>query len=377
MNNKIMRLFSLLLILFCLVGCGNKNGESVNTETKESTVEMSTSDMNLVESSYQMDEFLIKHEKDVNVETFAFSGGKVYYSVNYSFYYENNEGDAEEKQFDKTHNTQIRVYDTVKKIDEVLYQYEEAFCVHISDMQCNGKYLIWEDYGIDDTIWRVNSLNLERNEEPKICFTNDTVQGQLDTITLSITSDSIYWYDLNKSEDGSILYKYNLNSEEVSTVKEDIDTSTPYTHVSIMNDALTTYRYVDDKTEITIESSNGEKKIEVEGNITNAQSDGQICAWLRGTDSNDRSRLYVLDINNNVTYVINCDYIFSFSIRDGFIFVNQNNGIYMYDVINKQYSVIKESDGIYCGYMYYGLNELYTDVNTISYDTFSVAIINK
>lgn len=52
--------------------------------------------------------------------------------------------------------------------EEVLYTYNAEHYIEISDMCCNGETLVWEDYNVDDTWWRVQKMELSEPESAEV-----------------------------------------------------------------------------------------------------------------------------------------------------------------------------------------------------------------
>lgn len=95
----------------------------------------------------------------------------------------------------------------------MLYQYNETFCVEITDMYCNGEFLIWEDYGVESD-WSVKCLplTLEESGEPETIINAQSIPGDFWSITPVLTEDKVYWY--HQGDDEAILYQYDLKRKK-------------------------------------------------------------------------------------------------------------------------------------------------------------------
>lgn len=380
------RLAIIAMLVFCLTACSNEGKTDADTgsNTQEDSMQgekqitqLSVAKMQKKDADMQMQEFTIPHEKGTSIGTFAVADGKVYYALSYASYYEDPEGvkaDADQK-FDPKHNTQIRVFDTAALQDTLIYQYDEGRCVDVSDMMCNGKFLLWEDYGIDSELWGVNAWNLSDASKPERIISASEVDAQFTTITLSVTDEGVYWYDLNESNDACRVYYYDFAKKQSVVYKDGVDTASPYTHVSIVDGVLTTYKYEDGKTKINVEKGTDETSFEIDGYVANVQCNGKICAWMKNEDIRQCTNIFLYDLQEKTYFEIDCGGIFSFNVLQNGVLVNQYDGLYLYDIYSNAYEAFKESDTNYCGYTYLWDDMVYAQVFEAEVDEFSVLII--
>lgn len=299
------------------------------------------------------------------VDTFYVYNNVVYYSVGFSDYLENNTG-YHFVQFEEKYNTQIRSFDMESKEDSLLYQYKEDMCIAVTDMQCNGTYLVWEDYKANE--WNLQKFSLLSAEEPETIVSRNTVyeSGTLSTITPTITEDSLYWYDQKDESDSPIaLYQYEFETRKINIVHSNLDLSSPYTHVSILNDICTYFKKISkDMSTIYIYDLKGEEKasLTVPTNVSNPISNGEICVWLTGEDYYDRKMLYVYDLLEKTYEQIDVSDAFSYGILGDYLIVNridynQHNydGIFCYDVKSKTYLPLAGVENAIYGFTLHGL----------------------
>lgn len=366
----------ILALLFVLSGCKGQEtdipleSESQQEEHMEDTIDLTsaepsqwkTEDFAEKSQDLSMQEVSLSKDADAASSTFCVTGDMLYYVLDYTNYYQNNEG-TEEKDFDKAHNTQIRMYDMKSQTDSLLYQYDEDFCIRITDMQCDGKVLIWEDYNVGDDSWRVLAYNLSEAEQPEVLFAAGDTDGRLDTITPSLVSDAIYWYDMIEagSEYTFSLYRFDMADKKISVIEETSDTGTPYTHVAVSENVLATYTYEDDTTIITVKGKDGETKIKTSGNISSLQSNGNITAWLKSEE--ERGNLYIYEKEKDVYITIPSEYIFSFTISNDLLIVNESNGsMKAYNIADKEVMSLREEGETSCGYIFDGTDGKYAEI---------------
>ena len=390
-KSRYLLLIGLIVMTAQFAGCTVDRGDIIGSEQSEEQSEeqdgsetlepafvdirrtmpisLNVSDMDYKAENLEMSKYVLDYGDRATSTTFCFAEGKIYYTLYYGYYYESFLHEGKEVSFNPEDNTCIMVYDIETKETAMLYQYQEERWVHTTDMQCNGRYLVWEDYRVEEG-WSIKCLDLTDLGEPEIVAKENVGNGQLDTVTLKITERYLYWYDREVDENGELgrccIYRYDFENSQLEIVKNFIDTASPYVHISIIDGYLTTYRYYDEKESlIYIEKENEEiKKIAVNDYVKDVQSNGSICAWeIR----DNRSTLYVYDIINEKYLSINCKDIFSFALYKNLLVVNQENGLYVYNVRENTYYVLRGEDSKQCNYTYKGIDGVYAEVYTNSY----------
>lgn len=351
-----------LLIIF-LTGCSQSRQQDIKLDKEE----LQTYDYQEVESSEQdikISECEFSIPEHSQVDAFCVYNNIVYYVVGFSDYLENNTG-SHFVEFEEKYNTQIRSFNMNSKEDCLLYQYKEDNCINVTDIVCNGNYLIWEDYQSDE--WKIQKLSLAEDEVPEIIIDNSTYEsGTLWTITPVITEDSLYWYDQSDEPDNPVtLYRYDFETKKTDTFQSGLDLSSPYTHVSIVN-GICTFFEKKDKDKSIIYIYNLAKKelttLTVPMDVSNPISNGEICIWLKGEDYYDREILYVYNLLEGSFEQINVSNAFSYGILGEYIIVNQtdydlynNNELFCYDAKCKTYFPITSSENVIYGFTFYGL----------------------
>ncbi len=294
-----------------------------------------------------------------SINSYCIYNNIVYYSIDFFNKYNNPTGGKNIVNFESEDNTQIRSYNLNDNTDILIYQYNEQRCIQVTDIQCNGTELVWEDYPNNNTnLWNVKKISLNSNNIPENIISYNIAEGEMVTITLTITTDNLYWYEQNtEMENALYLCKYNFKTGNKSIEKEGLTISSPYEHVNILNNIYTTYEATNDNTTIIhISNLNNNKSIDINvaGTISNPVSNGEYCIWMKSYDSNDRGSLFIYDILNQTYEKINTPYIFSYGMINNIIIVNQENGLYCYDIKNKIGKNIVPTDNISFGYTVQG-----------------------
>jgi len=382
MKKRFLVIIISMCIMFSLCSCENQ--EDINTETNESEIKQDINvDDRLVDSLplsvdvlREVNSFPISYlevsllEKNAwTCYAFCVEKDSIYYAL-----YFGEDNALGHKEFTSSDNTQIRVYNMNTQEDRLLYLYEEDFFVEVTDMYCNGEILIWEDYGTSEEMWTIKGLALDEDEKVEVLIEGGMYNNSMSTITPTLTDDAIYWYDVMDAENGEYaLYKYDLSTREISLMQAYRNLATPYTHVPIIDGVLTTYKYQEDTSIIDIYKDADVARIEVPGHIDDARSNGKICAWK--TDINGDNLLNVYDIRRREHLEIDCGYFFSYALYDNYIIVNQENGLYVYDILTKTYSVLKETDEVEYLYMFTGKDSIYAEIKGDGFDKFSLLVI--
>jgi len=355
---KHLKIMILVLIGVFFTGCSSNNISVDLTGTnQEQTFQYKESDS--LSDKFEFENFVIEIPTDGSINTYCVYDDMLYYSLDYSIKYDNSTGENSDINFDRNDNTQIRCYNLKDNTDVLLYQYDEITCIQITDMQCNGSDLVWEDYPIHNTdIWNIKKLDLNDKKNPEDIFSFDMNKGEMNSVTLTITKDNLYWYEQTKDTENAIyLCKYNFKKEIFATEKTDLNLSSPYEHASILNNICATYEVLDDdQSLIHLDFFNKRKNIEihVKGNVSELICNGKYCIWMQGYDYANRGKMYIYDISNQTYESIVIPNIFSYGIMDNMIIVNQKDGLYCYDIENKLYENLEPNDNISFGYTYQG-----------------------
>lgn len=341
MKKSFIMLASVLLL--CLTGCAQEASSVI------------ISDEDIVENEYCQTEGLWDNfevaESVLDVPDFCRGyfcvyDDKVYYEVNFFDYLTDQTGLVGNKPFEPQYNTEIRVCDMKSGEDRLLYKYMEESCVDITDITCNGEYLVWED---TDKGWNMKCMRLGSEEEPELLFTSEQNEGDFWSVVPKLVEDKLYWYNQKGSSNNSItLYEYSFDTEEIAAAKTGLDLASPYESIGFTDGIYTTYS----RTEgtdccINIYDSRAGRNVVLkpEDTVRAPVSNRNICVWMEGYDG-DGQALYVYDLEQELTEKIDVSpgRIFSYAIKDHYIFINQrgdsdwgSNGLYCLDLQEKTY----------------------------------------
>ncbi|MBQ8519619.1 MAG: hypothetical protein IJ455_08490 [Agathobacter sp.] len=377
MGRKVCNIFSIFLVaLFLLTGCQKEEEyeEPNNIDLKQrEAIEINDSIFTNQDLELKISEVSVDIDSRAEARTCFVYEEKVFYSLDYEFFFQDPTW-SDGIEFDKSYNTQIRMYDMKSGEDRLLYQYDEEFCVVVLSLQYNGKTLIWEESNSHSVAWKIMAYDIEEDIKPHVLFKYGDVDGELNSATPKITEDSVLWYDLIKGRDyESVIYKYDFMRNNITVLKDGIDTWTPYARITLEDNVLLTYKYQNDSTSIFIEKESDCVTVETLGKVEALRGNNEMCAWRKSAEKHKNIQVY--DIKNDLFYYIPTDYYFSFTVLDNVIIVNQDNGVYAYNIIDKTYMSIRESEGTYCGYLFDGWNCKYSFVNEDEDSKFTIMII--
>lgn len=350
---------AILILTFILTSCSKSEVETINISDSGQVKTYDYQESDFIAEKVKIDDFEINTQSDGNIRTFCIYDDTMYYTLDFLNYFENSTGLKSDIVFEEKYNTQIRSYNLESGNDILLYQYEEEECIEVTDMQCNGKELVWEDYTKENT-WNIKKMTINSDTLPEDIFSYDAEKGKMDSITLSITADSLFWFDqIDNGDKPIILNKYDFKSKKITIEKKGLSLSSPYEHVNLTDGVCTTYETNKDDTTIihVIDVKNKDQlDISEPGSVSSPISNGEFCVWVKGYDSNDRKTLFIYDITRDTLEQIEIPYAFSYGIIKDLILVNQQDGIYCYDVKNKEYKNLIETENISYGYTFQGLN---------------------
>lgn len=351
MKRELSILGIILSVVFILCGCTDE--EDIRVEKSI----MKTLDYQ-AQNRVRTENYQISLPEHASMNSFYIYGNQVYYSVDYSSYFDPT---IESLQFEEIYRTQIRMYDASDGRDILLYQYDSDDVVTVTDIQSNGSVVIWEDYDSKDGEWNWNLhiLNLVYPYRHHVFGGNDFEKDVMESITPTLTEDAIYWYGKTSDETHPFsLYQYDLESEEISIVQKQLDLASPYEHVNLAQDTISMYQFDgEDGSEIYIWDRKKDRTItlKVEFGVCDPVSDGTICVWTESYDN--REELFVYDLEHSQAYCLPCDYIQSYVVIDGNILVKQESGIYIYNCNDNICHQMISAEEIEYGYLYFGLED--------------------
>lgn len=347
-----------IIIVVCailLTACSVKDSEMISLMENKNVEISNYEETKSVKNEIVIDFFEIDLPENSSVSTFCVYKDTLYYSVHYIDFFEDPIGNRSEIKFENQYNTQIRAYSLKHKKDELLFQYEEDRCIQVTDLQCNGKELVWEDY-TGNNQWNIKKLSLRNKAQPENIYSYVSKSGEMWTVALTITENNLYWYFTMKNNDSAfILYSYDLDTKEVRIEQADLSLASIYEHVNIVHDVGVTFKALDDgKTMIHLMNLRNKKSeaFQVNCPVSNPVSNGEICVWSKGYE--DRSVLFVYNIKDRSIEKIAASEIFSYGLIDDILLINQKDGIFCYDIKSKEYSIlIDKEEGAY-GFTFQG-----------------------
>lgn len=305
----------------------------------------------------KIEEFNIKLPENGQVNTFYVYGNKVYYAVEFTDYLLSKaQTGGEIIPFESKYNTRICMYDSKSNEDNIIYQYDAEECVRITDLQCNGKMLVWEDYR--EGVWQVQALNLDAQADKELltiyaCMENT---GEMEMITLTISDKALYWYNQNGSSDNPItLYQYDFDKKKQTIVENGLTLSSPYEHVSMKQNIRTSYSRREDGND-TIRIYDGAEAINLEttAKVSAPIANEELCIWAEGYDYHERQQLYCFNRKENTLFAIPISNIFSYELLEDLILVNQEEGVLCYDVSNKKFAKLSNAVEEKYGFLFSG-----------------------
>lgn len=344
-------------VLF-LASCGSENS-SVDLTEKEAQV-LKYEAVTAQEESGQR-EIVISIPESSEISGYVVYKDTVYYSLEYTTLFEDNTGTGV-PEFTKEYSTQICAYDIKTGSGEVLYQYDNDYCIHVTDMQCNGEKLIWEDYP-KEKIWNVKCMNLADGQTKDILSQAEGESG-FDTITPRITEKGIYFYNNDENNKVNLLY-YEFENNTTTFVAEDVYLMSPYIKPAVVNGVLSYCRQEEGETRIIMVdlSSQKETGLKVAMDVRDAMSDGKVCVWMTGYGTEDE--VYVYDLSAKELQKISTGNIFSYAVSEGKVVINERNaetGIWLYDTEKETKSCLFDGTECYFGFTNIGYeNNIYAE----------------
>lgn len=318
-----------------------------------------------LKENYEMEIVALKNEEYTYVTASCLYENTLYYAIDFQDYMDHMameayENDEEMPQFEKEYNTQIRAYDIESGKDELIYQYDEDFCVMVSDMQCNGEILLWEDYEVEKS-FRILKWSLQDAMEPVEIELDNVGSGCEYGISLTLYENTLYWYDYEKSDNQDDLKlsmydlkKYDLTEEKVQVEKSDLSTTFGSEHITIFQDTLTTYSYDKEtgSSNILVNNLKSGKTttILVDGRTGCLKCNGRYCIWKPYLDEKtiDETVIYIYDIEKGEYKKTKVDNIFSYGFMENVVVINSDEGVWIYDMAENRCSDFVKADSYVC-----------------------------
>lgn len=343
------RLYMMLILvtIFVITGCAQQKETILNLQNEKREAE-TYKETDSLKEQLELQFIEIPVPEHANVSSWTVYDNMVYYGVDYIDYLTDHEGKGITRS-EKDHYTKIISYDIQSEVSETLYEADSV--IAISDVCTNGKQLIWEEYPRQENLsWCVKLLALsEDNSTAETILSDNNTEGELFDIIPNLTAQNIYWYDLTNTPSHPIhLFRYNLEKKDIAIMKENLDLSSSYEQVSIMDDQICTYAmnavnnskylktgmiYIDNLTQkhnITLS---------VPTKVIHPIANHNYCIWGESYEENDR--LWAYDFLSKQLQCISLKEIggkFSYTLLDDLIIVPTYNGIWCMDPKSQTYA---------------------------------------
>lgn len=341
---KIINLLLICILILPLSSCKSNKPINIDTTNQEEIPSYTYILDATLKEEIGMDIYDVPKNDDISTSPFYIYGDTLYYVLDYIPYYEDPLGEKN-LVFNSEHNTQIRSLCLSTGEDQLLYLYQLNTCMDIIEIQCNGNELVWEENTSSEG-WKIKKLDLNNKQSVEEIVAYQENVGENYSVPLSITQKGLYWSDgLYKREHPILIYYYDFKTKEKSIEKENVDLSSPYEHISIIDQNLTYYENSGENTVMHIANiiSSKQTSLHVLGAVACPISNENMCIWMEGYDANDRCNLFVYNFMNNEFEKIELSYAFSYALVGDYILVNQNEGLYCYDIKDNTYCNLWET----------------------------------
>ena len=332
-----------MVLVLMLSGCNGKENRKIWTLEDCEAVEISCLEG---EAPYaEVWECVLPYGRTV-VGSYCLHDFKVYYEVNYWNTLIDQTGMTPNNEFSEEYNTQIRCYDMVNQTDELVYRYDSSKCEDVINIECNGRYLIWEK--IDNDGWELNSISLQgKGRNPDVV--TELSEGEMQTVFFTLRDDSVIWYDYVNGKLN--LYSYKLDTGEVSLLCEDCTLASPYEPPYIVGDDIVLYRTNEEEITdiISLDRKNRQKlQVQIQSKMVYIEANNDFYVWRNGYED---KILYFYDNKQKRYSKIECGHIFSYALQDRYLVLNlwsqdswNGEGIYCIDLKENQAYYVSGTD---------------------------------
>ncbi len=338
---------SFLVLILILSGCSGKVKEKLWTSDDCEAIDVSCLEG---ETPYaEVGECVLPFGRDV-VGSYCLYDFKVYYEVNYWNTLIDQTGMTPNKEFSEEHNTQIRCYDMVNQTDKLVYRYDSTKCEDVIDIECNGTYLIWENY--DNDGWELNSIRLQDNSSSEPNVAADLSEGELYFVCFALQDNCAFWYDYEDKKMN--LYSCNLDTGETKLIYEGSTLTSPYEQPCIAGDNILLYQMNEEEVTkvFSIDKKNRQKlHVQIRSEIADIVGDSEYYAWRKNYNSGENEELYYYDVVQEQYRKIKCGNFFSYALQDNYLILNLQQkdkwngaGVYCIDLNEYQAYYISGTD---------------------------------
>jgi len=321
MKKKIVKIITLATMSLFLTSCSNKQEQNIVINQKEIIQCTNFDEKETLKEKLIIEEFKIRIPENASVNSFCVYENMVYYSVEFGDYLLGpKQIGKEEIPFEDKYNTQIRAFDTETKEDNMVYRYSAKECIGVSDIQCNGKELVWEEY--QNGTWNIKLFLLgEPQKEP-------ILKSPYEHINIHDGVKSVCTEKEN-----------NINMIQLSD------------NLDILN-------------------------LEIDMDVSAPIANKQLCIWMKGYDYHERQELYCFDREKQTTYCIPTSYTFAYEVLDNMILLNQEDEIICYNVKTMEKTTLTEGKRGY-GFLFSGIEgNVYAEIFDEEKEDGTLNIIN-
>ena len=340
--------FFLLSAFAFLSGCGKKENLLDFTENEiNSTKYVQSNDLsNHIEIVF----YDLPCPENAVIGAWCVYNDLIFYAVDYIDYLSDHTGTGTTIAPSEVYHTRILRYDISTKSATDFYITESI--IPISDLCCNGEILLWEEYPKNiEVSWEIKyKLLNDSSLEPNILLKDGDVDGILSDIIPNLDGNKVYLYDQTDTDNTAhpiLLYYYDITSGKTSLQKTELDLSSPYEQVSILNQWMATYQININNSNIYIENiEHGENKvIRVPTRVCHPVTNGFYCVWKKTYDAELTPGYYLYnDYQKSIDYIQVENNIFAYTILGDYVILTCSDGIWCYDPEKRQYQCLLDDE---------------------------------
>lgn len=341
-------LFFLLSTFTFLSGCGKQEKILDFTENEINPIEyVQTNDLS---DNIEIVFYDLPCPENAVIGAWCVYDDLIFYAVDYIDYLSDHTGIGTIITPSEVYNSKILCYDISTKSATDFYIAESI--IPISDLCCNGEILLWEEYPKNiDVSWELKYKLLDDSlSESNILLKDGDVDGIMLDIIPNLDGNKVYLYEQTGVDDTAhpiLLYYYDITSKKTSLQKTELDLSSPYEQVSILNQWMATYQINVNNSNIYLDNiENGEKKvIKVPTRVCHPITNGLYCVWKKTYDAELMPGYYLYnDYQKSIDYIQVEDNIFAYTILGDCVLLTCSNGIWCYDPEKRQYQCLLDDE---------------------------------
>lgn len=353
MRRNKRRLFIVCMITICslvLTSCNNKK----TVHVIEYTDMKSINNINFTDSQDLSDKLdMIYYSFGVPdnsyVQNFCIYDSIVYYVIT-CYDFKNLNGDYEENDPAKmtpSYTTQIRYYDAVKQENDIVYEFDGDLEHTISDIQCNGNYLVLMESDYTVNSFKLNIINLTDKTVDTVDMNNSVIMDFYARYSLTMMDKSIYWFSMKQVGQKATLSKYDFETKEIDrdivVTKDDCQC---YAYCIYKNEYIMSELDDDNDKQMYMGDINSKytNYLKIDTLMTDPLCNNKMCVWTGTSNSGNDMMLYIYDyINKDISKLEQLSYM-QYGIIDRFLFINDEQGLTCYDINSKKKLLIPATD---------------------------------